>query len=638
VTVQPPARVGAGISEPPAEGAPPGGLSADTARSTGPAGLRTVGAQLRVVGAALGRRLRGAAEAGWSLVPPAMRSAGQRAASRLYAGWAPVHGLWRRSLQVRVVTITLVMSALLVGAFGWLVAGRITSGLLEEKLARANRQVEFGGVYASQQLEGVTQRDDPRLRRVLPAIVTSLATSSGQGGHIEVVLIPSGQPVDYTDGLSRPNPAGYQLVAGLGDLRREIRRGTGNVAYQYVNGNPDGGEPRPYLVYGTLVTGGAGPFELYYAFPLDDEVSNVNLVRSTVALTSVTLVVLMAVVAALVTRLVVHPVRLAARTAQRLSAGLLDQRMSVRGEDDLAQLAASFNQMAANLQRQIFRLEEMSRLQRRFTSDVSHELRTPLTTVRMAADLIFSEREEFDPAVARSAELLQTELDRFESLLSDLLEISRFDAGFAALDAEPTDLVAVVERVVDRLAPVAERLGSEITMVLPEPPVVAEVDPRRLERVLRNLTGNAIEHSERSPVEVTLGVGGNAVAITVRDHGVGLKPGEEKLVFNRFWRADPSRARQTGGTGLGLSISLEDARLHGGWLEAWGAPGQGAQFRLTLPVQAGDRLVSSPLRLVPPDVRSSADGAGGPPEAAVPAAADIAGDTDPDDSVAAVHG
>jgi len=173
-------------------------------------------------------------------------------------------------------------------------------------------------------------------------------------------------------------------------------------------------------------------------------------------------------VAALVTRMVVRPVRVAARTAQRLSAGLLDQRMELHGEDDLARLAASFNQMAANLQSQIVRLEEMSRMQRRFTSDVSHELRTPLTTVRMAADLIFSAREEFDASVARSAELLQTELDRFESLLTDLLEISRFDAGFAMLDAEPTDLVPAVRRVVDQLRPLAERAGSRLDLDVPD--------------------------------------------------------------------------------------------------------------------------------------------------------------------------
>jgi two-component system, OmpR family, sensor histidine kinase MtrB len=275
--------------------------------------------------------------------------------------------------------------------------------------------------------------------------------------------------------------------------------------------------------------------------------------------------------------------------------------MEVRGEDDLALLAASFNQMAGNLQRQILRLEEMSRLQRRFTSDVSHELRTPLTTVRMAADLIFSERDAFDPSVARSAELLQLELDRFEGLLTDLLEVSRFDAGFAVLDAEPTDLSAVVRRVADRLRPLAERAGVPVEVVLPDRPVIAEVDSRRVERILRNLVGNAVEHAERRPVRVTLDADEGAVAVTVRDYGVGLHTGEEDLVFNRFWRSDPSRARQTGGTGLGLSISLEDARLHGGWLEAWGAPNRGAQFRLTLPCRAGDRLSGSPLRLVPDD-------------------------------------
>jgi two-component system sensor histidine kinase MtrB len=361
------------------------------------------------------------------------------------------------------------------------------------------------------------------------------------------------------------------------------------------------GQTTKFLVYGSPVPTSFGHVELYYIVPLTTEDSAANQIRTTVLVTGLALVILLGVVAGLVTRLVVTPVRVAARTAQRLSAGLLDQRMKVDGEDDLALLAAAFNQMAANLQRQIVRLEEMSRLQRRFTSDVSHELRTPLTTVRMAADLIFSEREDFDPAVARSAELLQTELDRFESLLTDLLEISRFDAGFAALDAEHTDLVPIIERVADRLTGLADRVGVVLELILPDVPVIAEVDPRRVERVLRNLVGNAVEHGEGRPVRVTMSGDEGAVAITVRDHGVGLKPGEERLVFNRFWRADPSRARQTGGSGLGLSISAEDARLHGGWLEAWGTPGGGAQFRLTLPVRAGDRLVSAPLPLIPRD-------------------------------------
>jgi two-component system sensor histidine kinase MtrB len=249
----------------------------------------------------------------------------------------------------------------------------------------------------------------------------------------------------------------------------------------------------------------------------------------------------------------------------------------------------------------------MSRLQRRFTSDVSHELRTPLTTVRMAADLIFNERKSYPPEVARSAELLQNELDRFEALLTDLLEISRFDAGFASLDSEPTDLVPVVRQAVDRLSAICVRAGTEVRLHLPESPVIAEIDPRRVDRVMRNLIENAVEHGEGRPLDVTLTAADGAAAVTVRDHGVGMSSEDRKLVFNRFWRADPSRARQSGGTGLGLSISFEDAKLHGGWLEAWGEPGKGSQFRLTLPLRAGDRLASSPLPLVPVDAPAVPD-------------------------------
>ncbi|NJC64951.1 HAMP domain-containing histidine kinase [Planosporangium flavigriseum] len=518
--------------------------------------------------------------------------------------WARGRRSWRRSLQARIVSITLVLSALVVVVFGFVVASRITDGLLEAKVRSANKTVGQGATYAASQLRGVTQPGDPALLATVPAMVVALGNAE-QSGQVQVVMRASDASLASlpTQLLAWPKAGAYEVVSSgrLAALRKEVSRG--KVARQYLTANPDGRGERRYLVFGTPVnsSGAGGQLELYYLFPLDNEVATVDLVRTTLIATGVALVGLLAMVAALVTQLVVRPVRIAARTAQRLSAGLLDQRMEVRGEDDLARLAASFNQMAANLQRQIVRLEEMSRLQRRFTSDVSHELRTPLTTVRMAADLIFASREDFDPAVARSAELLQAELDRFEGLLTDLLEISRFDAGFALLDAEATDLVPVVLRAADGLASVGERAGCAVEVDVPDAPVIAEIDPRRIERVLRNLIGNAIEHSEGKPVCVTLAADDSAVAVTVRDRGVGLRPGEEKLVFNRFWRADPSRARQTGGSGLGLSISLEDARLHGGWLESWGAPGQGAQFRLTLPVRAGDRLVSAPLPLIPDD-------------------------------------
>ena len=313
------------------------------------------------------------------------------------------------------------------------------------------------------------------------------------------------------------------------------------------------------------------------------------------------LVLLLAGIAALVTRQVVRPVRQAAVTAERLAAGRLKERMNVRGEDDLATLAASFNRMADTVQRQISQLRELSRVQRRFVADVSHELRTPITTIRMAADLLHDARPELPPELARSTELLQQQLDRFELLLGDLLEISRHDAGAAVLEAEPTELRGLVAAMIANAVPLAVRRGSELTADLPPIPVIVDVDARRIDRVLRNLVENAIEHAEGGPVDVRLATGGTAVAITVRDHGIGLKPGEASLVFGRFWRADPARTRTTGGTGLGLSIALEDTRLHGGWLQAWGDPGRGSVFRLTLPWRIGGVIAESPLPLNPDD-------------------------------------
>jgi two-component system sensor histidine kinase MtrB len=523
---------------------------------------------------------------------------------------AHVRRTWRRSLQVRMVTITVATTAALMVVFGVVVGSLITNGLVAAQEASAKATVLENSADAVGRLERqVSDIEDPYYVPNVRSVVRELSRQD------EVALAIHPEPVDglppeaqkpgvLVDAEGQATVPAPQLPA---DLRDAVR------AYGFASQrrNLDIGEgTQLYLVFGRELRPSWGTVQVFYFFPLAGVVDQAQLVANTITITGFALVLVVGLVVFIVTRLVVRPVRLAARTAQRLSNGLLDQRMEVVGEDDLAALAASFNQMAETLQRHILRLEEMSRLQRRFTSDVSHELRTPLTTVRMAADLIFNSREDFDPAVARSAELLHAELDRFENLLSELLEISRFDAGFAVLEAEAANLAPLLSRVVERLAAVAERAGVRIHVDQPAEPVIAEVDVRRVERILRNLIGNAIEHGEGKPVKVRLAARDGAAAITVRDYGVGLRPGEEKLVFNRFWRADPSRARHTGGTGLGLSISVEDARLHGGWLEAWGAPGQGAQFRLTLPIRAGKKLVSSPLRLVPTDFR--------PPREALP--------------------
>jgi two-component system sensor histidine kinase MtrB len=191
------------------------------------------------------------------------------------------------------------------------------------------------------------------------------------------------------------------------------------------------------------------------------------------------------------------------------------------------------------------------------------------------------------------------ELDRFETLLADLLEISRHDAGVAELSVEQVDLRDTVRSALENVGHLAGDANVDVQEELPDEEVIAEVDPRRVERILRNLIANAIDHAEHKPVQINMAADEDTVAVTVRDFGVGLRPGEEKLVFSRFWRSDPSRVRRSGGTGLGLAISIEDARLHQGRLEAWGEPGNGACFRLTLPLVRGHKVTTSPLPLKP---------------------------------------
>jgi two-component system sensor histidine kinase MtrB len=501
-------------------------------------------------------------------------------------------GRWRRSLQVRVVVMTLALSGAVVLLLGVVLLRQVAHGLLDAKTGSALGELDFGLAKAASQFDAADRTDAAAVDSTVDAVVNDLANRGSPTQLYDVALLSSapGASGRVTGGLDE---------ASLPQALRQAVTSQNREAWSFTRVAYRDGRRQSALVVGAPVASIDGSYQLYYVFPLRQEQQTLSLVQRTVLFAGVALVLLLAGIAALVARQVVRPVRVAAATAERLAAGWLAERMTVRGEDDLARLATSFNRMAENLQAQIQALEELSRVQRRFVADVSHELRTPLTTVRMAADVLHEARGGYPPEVARSAELLQTELGRFEALLADLLEISRHDAGAAVLDAELVDLRTLLTRVVERAEPLAARRGCALVVDLPDTPTVAEVDPRRIERVLRNLVGNAVEHGEGRPVEVTLAGGPTAVAVTIRDHGVGLRPGESSLVFSRFWRADPARARTTGGTGLGLSIALEDARLHGGWLQAWGDPREGAVFRLTLPRRVGGPLAESPLPLEP---------------------------------------
>ncbi len=504
---------------------------------------------------------------------------------------------WRRSLQLRVVTLTLGLSLAVILVLGFVLTSQITDRILEVKVGAATEEIERARATVSGIVGGEETRSlDSSLQLARNTLIVRKADAgTGSAGTFDAVLVVPG------DGPRAATAAGPfdQVPAALRDFVK-----AGQVSYQYATVHTEAFSG-PALIVGSPTSSPVTNLELYLIFPLNNEDSTIALVRGTMATGGVVLLGLLAAIALLVARQIVLPVRSASRIAERFAEGHLSERMPVRGEDDMARLAVSFNDMAESLQRQITQLEEFGNLQRRFTSDVSHELRTPLTTVRMAADLIHDHAEDLDPALRRSTELMVNELDRFESLLNDLLEISRHDAGVAELAVEAVDLRSIVQRALDNVGHLTEEAGVEMVVDVPADEIIAEVDPRRVERILRNLIANAIDHAERKPVRIRMAADVDTVAVTVRDYGVGLRPGEEKLVFSRFWRADPSRVRRSGGTGLGLAISIEDARLHQGRLEAWGEPGKGACFRLTLPLVRGHKVTSSPLPVKPIEISDS---------------------------------
>ncbi|WP_396020807.1 MtrAB system histidine kinase MtrB [Arthrobacter sp. ISL-28] len=556
---------------------------------------------------------------------------------------------WRRSLQFRTVLTTLLLSISSFAIVGAYLSNQIANNLFQERLTQAESETRYNVKQVQDTFDGAQVTDQSS---VITLVYDTLNAVEGRGSVIQRRYVFEAMP-EQTKPRNRwvESRASDQLTVSV--IPKELRaavQDSGKEQFWASMEFPVGTEDRPGIAVGNKVTFNGTVYELYLIYDLNTAQQTLDEIQNVLWAGGAALILMIGGIAWYVTRNVVSPVSHAAVVSEKLAAGQLQERMVVKGEDEVARLGASFNHMAASLQEQITQLATLSQMQQRFVSDVSHELRTPLTTVRMAAEVLYDARHDFDPINKRSAELLYNQVERFQSLLADLLEISRFDAGVAMLDAEATDIVQLISHVMEGAAPVAEEYGSGMTLNAPEGSIVVEMDARRIDRILRNLVLNALEHGEGKPVNISVASNESAVAVTVRDHGIGMSPAEAARVFDRFWRADPARARTTGGSGLGLSIATEDTKLHNGWLQAWGNKGVGSNFRLTLPLKQGGTITRSPLQLEPADVglpRSAdrsvvvldssaqdaraADSAepGEPSGAAAPGGTDLAGETDP---------
>jgi two-component system sensor histidine kinase MtrB len=516
----------------------------------------------------------------------------------------------RNSLAAKVILSTVFLSLGVVWITGSALYSQLSSGVKDVNLESSLAEARSSFFNAQYQFLLVQDKSTSQINKVTQEVIKSSTQVGVNQARKDIVLVKIEDPAvsdsRYRGNIYNFSSEGVALSAVPATLRKELNKKE-DLVYRYATLSKLSGVATESLIIGRKIEiPKSGLYEMYLIYSLTNQRTTLDLISNALLLTGLALILLIALITWLVVRQVVSPVRDAARIAEQFTKGDFSQRMEIKSTDEIAKLGTSFNEMALSLESQISRLENLSRVQQRFVSDVSHELRTPLTTLRMASEVIYSHRSGFDPTLSRSAELLIAQLDRFERLLEELLEVSRFDAEVAVLEAVEFDVIPLIARCISDVGSTGVDHPISIDMDPELEQVVIRADIRRVERIMRNLLSNALDHADGKPVKVEIIETPTEIAIGVRDYGEGLDANSLHRVFDRFWRADPSRSRVRGGTGLGLSIALEDARLHNGELDAWGRPGLGAHFVLTLPRVAGEQITGRPLKLEPNDAHKFA--------------------------------
>lgn len=378
---------------------------------------------------------------------------------------------------------------------------------------------------------------------------------------------------------------GESPIGAAGDISSALRDATkdGDTTFYERVEHPDG----PRLLIGMPVTytgwnkrAGKPPGLIVYAvLSLGGERADISALITAAWAGAVPALVFAVVPALFAARRVLRPVRQLRTAAEKITSGALDTRLDVVGKDELAALTGTFNTMATTLERDDDQLRRIEANARRFAADVSHELRTPLAAMAAVADALDEDARSgtLPPDTADAVLLISDETRKLAGMVEDLMEISRFDAGAAALHLDDLSLRTAVHRTLQLRG---WREPIEVITELPDD-LRMRVDARRIDVVLANLIGNALRHGA-APVTVWATATQEAVVIDVADRGPGIPDDVLPHVFDRFYKADAARTRSAG-SGLGLSIAMENVRLHHGTLTVANLPDGGAVFTVTLP-------------------------------------------------------
>ncbi len=504
------------------------------------------------------------------------------------------------SIARRIISVTLVMLLSAFVVLGFFIMWLVSQNVIQARQEFADQEITRVRQDVEEQISqmGVTRSIKSRLESAQAKITSSTSQSSQVKSIYNPILMAQDE-----NGETISTFKDYHVSPGLQELVAQ-----NHVAYQFDEVHPAEGASYRALIIGSPVDSEEIPgLQIYLVVSAEQDWETIGQLRFFIAIAGFMALLITFCVMVWGIQQIVKPVKEASRVANRFADNHLKDRMKVMRNDEIGNLAQSFNSMAESLSSKIAQLRDYGDLQQRFSSDVSHELRTPLTSIRGATDILGRDFDSLSPVSQRAWQLLDDSVERYQHLLTDLLDISHYDEGAVTLKAETEDVVEILTTCFATLRPLADKFSVPLRLHLPvddadkHPQILAEVDRSRIERIVRNLVSNALDHSEGKPVDVYLDSNDTSFSIAVVDHGVGLKEGQEDLVFERFWRADESRQRHFGGTGLGLSISREDAEIHGGELRAIGELHVGSMFLLTIPRRQGHPIGTSAIQLAIPE-------------------------------------
>ncbi|WP_329118124.1 HAMP domain-containing sensor histidine kinase [Streptomyces sp. NBC_01465] len=479
-----------------------------------------------------------------------------------------LHGLRWTSLRLRLVVVfALVALTAAVSASG------IAYWLNREAVLTRTQDSALNDFRQEMQNRAASLPLDPTASQLQTAAVQM---SSSGNPHYSVLLVgESGDGGEEAFGYS--NPAGFTL----NDVPKSLQDAV-NKKQKVTPGNPYTYHlfwqritlrKQPYLVSGTKIIGG-GPTG-YMLTSLDKERQDLNSLAWSLAIATALALIGSALLAQAAATTVLKPVQRLGDAARRLGEGKLDTRLRVSGTDELADLSRTFNKTAAALEKKVDDMSAREEASRRFVADMSHELRTPLTAITAVSEVLEEEADSLDPMIAPAVQLVVSETRRLNTLVENLMEVTRFDAGTARLVLDDVDIADQITACIDA------RAWLDAVDLDAERGIMVRLDPRRLDVILANLIGNALKHGG-SPVRVSVGLEGEELVIAVQDHGPGIPEEVLPHVFDRFYKASASRPRSEG-SGLGLSIAMENAHIHGGTITAANSPEGGAVFVLRLP-------------------------------------------------------